>query len=165
MGEGESWAMSEPAYLIIAEKNRAIEAFRLMGNELSRDLEAAKAEIERLKPLAVRAWHSFRSTLPHPECERGLRNEDIEALVKLATEVDCKESEDEPHCPTCGVAYPAHPTMFELCDENKRLKDAVRVRGGCRMLSLGDQCDCGLCLRDAEIKRLQFEIDKRPAGM
>lgn len=41
-------------------------------------------EIDRLRTLAVRAWHSFRSTSPHPWCQDGLRNEDIEELVKLA---------------------------------------------------------------------------------
>lgn len=41
-------------------------------------------EIERLRALAVRAWNSFRSTLPYPECETGLRNEDMEELVALS---------------------------------------------------------------------------------
>jgi len=44
------------------------------------------------------------------------------------------------------------------CDmEMLRLKEAVRVRGGCRLLSQGDKCDCGLCKRDNEIKRLKEE--------
>jgi DNA repair exonuclease SbcCD ATPase subunit len=38
--------------------------------------------------------------------------------------------------------------------EIQQLKEAVRVRGGCRMLSDGDKCNCGLCKRDNEIQRL-----------
>ena len=45
-------------------------------------------EIDRLRILAVRAWHSFRSTSPHPWCQDGLRNEDIEALVELAEDAE-----------------------------------------------------------------------------
>jgi len=37
----------------------------------------------------------------------------------------------------------------------EQLKEAIRVRGGCRMLSDGDKCDCGLCTRDNEIEQLQ----------
>jgi hypothetical protein len=39
--------------------------------------------------------------------------------------------------------------------EIERLKEAVRVRGGCRLLSDGDKCNCGLCVRDNEIERLR----------
>jgi len=43
--------------------------------------------------------------------------------------------------------------------EIQQLKEAVRVRGGCRMLSDGDNCDCGLCVRDNEIAQLQQDKD------
>ena len=41
--------------------------------------------------------------------------------------------------------------------EIERLREAVLERGGCRLLTLGDDCKCGLCIRDAEIERLQKE--------
>ena len=41
--------------------------------------------------------------------------------------------------------------------EIERLKEAIRVRGGCRLLSEGEACDCGLCKRDNEIERLTTE--------
>jgi len=51
-------------------------------------------------------------------------------------------------------------TNYSEADEKiERLKEALRVRGGCRMLSEGDKCDCGLCKRDNEIARLQ-EIER-----
>ncbi len=44
----------------------------------------------------------------------------------------------------------------------ERLEDRLRaVHGGCRMLSEGSDCDCGLCKRDREIERLEEEIGKR----
>jgi hypothetical protein len=49
--------------------------------------------------------------------------------------------------------------------EIERLKEAIRVRGGCRMLSDGDKCDCGLCVRDNEIERLRERIQQHEAGM
>jgi hypothetical protein len=47
----------------------------------------------------------------------------------------------------------------------EQLKEAIRVRGGCRMLSDGDKCDCGLCTRDNEIERLQERVAQHEAGM
>jgi hypothetical protein len=48
--------------------------------------------------------------------------------------------------------------LNEQAAEIKRLKEAIRVRGGCRMLSDGDKCDCGLCVRDNEIERLANRV-------
>ncbi len=45
--------------------------------------------------------------------------------------------------------------LFAAKNEIERLSEAVRVRGGCRMLSDGKDCDCGLCIRDKEIERLR----------
>lgn len=43
-----------------------------------------KAEIERLRGLAIRAWHSFRSGLTAGGgCDCGLTDADIEELVRL----------------------------------------------------------------------------------
>ncbi len=43
--------------------------------------------------------------------------------------------------------------------EIERLQDRLRAAsGGCRMLSEGDKCDCGLCKRDRELERLQAEL-------
>lgn len=45
--------------------------------------------------------------------------------------------------------------------EVERLQDRLRAaHGGCRMLSEGDACDCGLCKRDNEIDCLKKERDK-----
>ena len=50
-------------------------------------LVADHAEIERLKSLAVRAWHSFRSGLSFKGgCDCGLTDADILELVRLANE-------------------------------------------------------------------------------
>lgn len=47
-------------------------------------LEAAD-EIERLRGLAIRAWHSFRSGLTAGGgCDCGLTDADIEELVRLS---------------------------------------------------------------------------------
>jgi hypothetical protein len=40
-------------------------------------------------------------------------------------------------------------------DEAKR----DRMRGTCKLLSLGDKCECGLCAREKEIERLQATIN------
>jgi len=58
------------------------------------------------------------------------------------------------------LEYPPEKTLARVIVQSieveiKRLKEAVRVRGGCRMLSEGDNCDCGLCVRDNEIERLK----------
>ncbi len=46
-----------------------------------------------------------------------------------------------------------------LLAEVERLQDRLRAAsGGCRMLSEGDKCDCGLCKRDRELERLQAEL-------
>ena len=48
---------------------------------------------------------------------------------------------------------------------NTLLRDAGEIelaQGGCRVLSQGDHCDCGLCVRDNEIARLQAIVDKPP---
>ena len=44
--------------------------------------------------------------------------------------------------------------VFSLEKKAEQLQEALRVRGGCRMLSDGEGCDCGLCKRDKEIERL-----------
>ena len=44
-------------------------------------------EIEHLRDLAIRAWHSFRSGLSQDSgCEQGLSCDDIEELVRMAAE-------------------------------------------------------------------------------
>jgi len=48
-----------------------------------------------------------------------------------------------------------------LHDYIKRLEDRLRAcRGGCKILSQGDACDCGLCKREREIERLRGENDE-----
>ena len=47
----------------------------------------------------------------------------------------------------------------DLVAEVASLQDRLRAaHGGCRMLSEGSKCDCGLCKRDREIHRLQAEL-------
>lgn len=56
------------------------------------------------------------------------------------------------HCAEQGKS----DKLVKAKDEIERLQDALRaVSGGCRMLSEGDKCDCGLCKRDREIHRLR----------
>ena len=38
------------------------------------------------------------------------------------------------------------------------LREAVRVRGGCKILSDGDACDCALCTKDKQIDHLKTII-------
>jgi len=48
---------------------------------------------------------------------------------------------------------------FNKTAEIERLKDALRAsQGGCRMLSQGNKCDCGLCKRDRTIRRLSAAL-------
>lgn len=55
------------------------------------------AEIERLKSLAVRAWHSFRSGLSFKGgCDCGLTDADILELVKLSNVEAAKLREQAP---------------------------------------------------------------------
>ncbi len=56
----------------------------------------------------------------------------------------------------------AETQIQRLLDEKdaeiERLKDCLRAStGGCRILSEGNNCDCGLCKRDNEIERLKKE--------
>lgn len=52
-------------------------------------------------------------------------------------------------------------THEELIAEVERLQAEINewrhraVGGTCRILSKGDECDCSLCVRDAEIERLR----------
>jgi len=54
-------------------------------DDLSGNVSALSAEIERLRALAIRAWHSFRSGLSATGgCRDGLTDADILELVKLS---------------------------------------------------------------------------------
>ena len=55
-----------------------------------------------------------------------------------------------------------------LHDYIERLEDRLRAaRGGCKILSQGDQCDCGLYKRDREIERLREIVSNcvEPCGL
>jgi len=57
-------------------------------------LLAERVEIECLRGLAIRAWHSFRSGLTAGGgCDCGLTDADIEELVRLANAADTKNRE------------------------------------------------------------------------
>jgi hypothetical protein len=49
--------------------------------------------------------------------------------------------------------------------EIEQLREAIRVRGGCRLLSEGEGCGCGLCTRDHKIGRLITVINRLLAAI
>lgn len=49
--------------------------------------------------------------------------------------------------------------------ENIRLRKALQVKpGGCKMLSIGDKCDCTLCRQSNEITRLHDQLQSEAHG-
>lgn len=58
----------------------------LLGG-LKGTIRQQEAEIDRLRGLAIRAWHSFRSGLSQAGgCEHGLSDEDVAELTRMAKE-------------------------------------------------------------------------------
>lgn len=58
----------------------------LLGG-LKGEIREQVEEIERLRGLAIRAWHSFRSGLSQAGgCEHGLSEEDVAGLTRMAKE-------------------------------------------------------------------------------
>ena len=73
-------------------------------------------------------------------------------------------------CEECGAPLSigqgsAEVEIDSLKMEIEQLEDRLRAaRGGCKMLSQGDECDCGLCKRDRKLaechRLLRWLLDK-----
>jgi hypothetical protein len=124
------------------------------------EVKKLQAKIERLES---------RPDEEYPYCYRA-------ALADLASaRAEIERLKTKTYCAYCGDEFPIDEDNSDVSEhiasctkhpmrakeiEIERLKEAVRVRGGCRVLSEGNACDCGLCKRDAEIERLKKEAEK-----
>ena len=96
-GHNDAEAMEKQTREQFAEITRLNSELRMLTADLRNERVESKRlrdEIEQLRALAVRAWNSFRSTLPYPECEYGLRDEDMERLVEMAKLADADKGVD-----------------------------------------------------------------------
>lgn len=58
------------------------------------------------------------------------------------------------HAPGCPFVF--RPTVASALREAGH----DRMRGNCRMLSIGEECSCGLCDRDKQIAYLRREVER-----
>lgn len=83
-----------------------------------------------------------------------------EELLQCPTEPDgfcwCRPNPDAVlmHDDACPDKF--RPAVAAALRESGR----DRMRGSCRILSVGDECDCGLCMRDKQIADLRAKMEK-----
>ncbi len=81
-----------------------------------------------------------------------------EMLLERLTVINdrCKRLEVDGCTGPCVIAEADRCALQFAVDEIERLRDQLRAGiGGCKILSQGDSCSCGLCKRDKKIELLQ----------
>jgi len=136
------------------------------------DLMRVNQVLEQLVATQRQDIERLEAALDLSEEYNQQKDGEIERLRGLLEEIT--ETDHQPHIVPSRrdvELMAADAATAGLHDYIERLEDRLRAgRGGCKILSQGDACDCGLCKREQEIERLrgllQFVLDKahRNAG-
>jgi len=81
--------------------------------------------------------------------------EELERLIRLWNDFDATSFDDSVE----SIGTAAMNTDLPAILAAYRIAERDRMRGSCRLMSVGNACECGLCTRDKAIADLQRKYD------